>query len=101
MADVLKHSANRRLRRLLPEQQILDLPQWPTLPVINHVIPRARVTIKHSRRFYSLPSVFFPATLALERVVCIACSITAVLEQLTQAIETEMAFYIFGCINHA
>lgn len=100
MADVLKHRTNGLVDCLLPQQQILDLPQRPTLPVIHKVIPTARIAVQHRRRLHPLPSVRL-TPLALERVVCIARRTGLELEQLPQTIEREMPFNIFGGIHDA
>jgi len=89
MTNILKHSTNipQPIARLLPKQQILDLAQGPRLAIIDKVIPRACITVKHRGRFRHLPPIFFPTALALECVVRVTRSIIAVLEQLAERIE--------------
>ena len=101
MTNILKHSTNipQPIARLLPQQQILNLTQRPRLAIINKVVPRARVTVKHSRRFRNLSPIFLPAALTLERVVCVTCSIVAVLEEFAERVEREMAFNILRAVN--
>lgn len=47
VTDILKHRTNilQIIRRFLPEQQILNLAQRSLLPIVNKMIPCARVTI--------------------------------------------------------
>lgn len=100
MADILKHRTNNPIHRLLPQQQILNLPQRPSLPIIHEMIPTARIAIQHRRRL----DVLFPvrlAALALEGVVRIARRAGLKLEQLSQGIQREMALHILCGIDDA
>jgi len=103
MTNILKHSTNipQPIARLLPQQQILNLAQRPRLAIIDKVIPRTRVTVKHSRRFRHLSPIFLPTALTLERVVCVTRSVVAVLEQLAERVEREMAFNVFRAVDDA
>ena len=81
MANILKHRTNSPIRRLLPEQQILNLPQRPFFPIIHEMIPTTRIPIQHRRRLdILLPIRLTP--LALERIVRIARRARFELEQL-------------------
>lgn len=100
MTDILKHSADSLIRRLLPQQQILNLPQRPSLPIIDEMIPAARVAVQQRRRF----EVLFPIRLApftLEAVVGIARRVGLVLEQLLERIEREVPLDVFGRVDDA
>ena len=99
MRDVLEHSTDILLSRLLPQQQILYLRHCTLIALIGEVIPSARVTVQQSRRLDHLPAVF--AALALERVVCVTCRTGPILEQLTQRVEAEMAFDILSRVDDA
>lgn len=46
MTDILKDSTNSLIRRLLPQQQILYLPESARLPVIHKMVPAASIAIQ-------------------------------------------------------
>lgn len=100
MADILKHRTNNPIRRLLPQQQILNLPQRARLPLIHKMIPTARIAIQHRRRLDVLFPIRF-APLALERVVRIARRAGLELEQLFQRIKREMALDVLCGVDDA
>lgn len=83
MANVLEDGAHSFLGRLLPEQQVLYLRQWPTFSSgIDEMIPGASVPVQHSWCFDMLSSVR-PASFTLEGIVSIAASVWLELEQLS------------------
>lgn len=100
MADILKHRTNNLIRRLLPQQQILYLPQRPCLPIVHEMVPTTRIAIQHRRRL----EILFPirlAALALERVVRIARRAGLELKQLPQGIQCEMALDVLCGVDDA
>ena len=94
MANVLEDSAHIRLRALLPEQQILYPSHWSRLALVREVVPRACVTVQHGSSLDELPAIF--ATLAFKCVMRVARGAWAILEELSQGIQTEVALDILG-----
>lgn len=100
MTDILKHSTDRLIRRLLPQQQILNLPQRACLPIVHKMIPSARVAIKHRRSFHILLAIGL-TPITLEAVMGIARCARLVLKELLERIQREMPFDIFSRVNDA
>lgn len=103
MADILEYRTNfiTSFRGFLPQQKILDLAQRPIRTIVDEMIPRTRISVKHGWRLDNLSSVLFPTPLALEGIMSIACRLFSVLEELAQRIKTEMALHIFCGIDDA
>lgn len=102
MTDVLKHGTDifQIICRLLSEKQILNLPQWTILTIVDKVIPSTRVTIQHGRRLDDLSPVFLPTPLALERIVGVARCVVTILEELTERVKTEVALNVFCRVDN-
>ena len=81
MADVLEDSADNVFTSLLPQQQVLNVRQWPAFTTVDKMIPRARIAVQHCRSFDVLDTVR-SAAFAFERIVCVACCTWFKLEQL-------------------
>ena len=99
MTDILKHSTHILSTRLLPQQQILDLAQWPIAPTVDKVVPGACVPIQHRRRLDMLCAVR-STPLAFEGIVRIACCSGLEHEKLTQRVKREMTLNIFSGVHH-
>jgi len=94
MTDILEDSTDVRLRSFLSKKQVLDLSHWPLFSIVDKMIPRISVTIKHCRCFDLLYTVCL-ASLAFECIVGIASRFWLVLEKLSQGIQGKMSFDIF------
>lgn len=85
MTDVLEHSTDIFLRRLLSQQQVLYPAHCALLPFIGKVVPSTRITVQHRWRFDKLFSILTP--FALDRVMRIAGRMWLVFKKLTQTVE--------------
>ena len=84
VTDILEHSTDILLRTLLPQQQILYASHRSILALIREVVPSACIAVQHSRSLKHLPAIL--ASLALERIVCIAGCARSVLEEFSQGL---------------
>lgn len=99
MANILKNRTNSLISHLLPKQQILNPSQRTLFPIVDEMVPAARVAIHHRRRLHPLFAVR-PAPFTFERVVGVARRPRFELEQLPQRIEREMALHILRRVDH-
>lgn len=93
MTNVLEDRRDVFFAGLLSNKQILNLSQWTALSIINEMVPRARITVEHSRSLDELCAVLATA-LALECVMRIAAGLGLELEQFSERLEREVAFNI-------
>ena len=96
MGDVLEDGADLLESAFLAKQQVLDGLQR----VVDEVVPRAGVAVQHGRRFDVLASVGL-ASLAAEGVVRVGRGAALELEELSQAVEGEVALDVLGRVDDA
>ena len=98
MADILEHSAHSLLGCLLAQQQILNFAQWPILPRVDKMIPRACISVKHRRCLDGLCTIRL-AAFALERVVRVAYGVFIEGEQLPERVDGEVPLCVFLLVH--